>query len=120
MTATKTITSTSQDQIYTNFLKLVGDKDAAGPEAADGLADGLYKFNLSRPNGQVNLDAITSVVPPPQAAASTADVEAMSTSHDLGFSRETAANGSILNLWSYKRFDLSVLGCNKQIAVNSG
>lgn len=105
------------DGDYEAFVKLVSSQNAGTlPDLTT-----FYKYILSQPERPANLAKLASVDAPksagsPDTGKPTALVDAEA--GDPGFSQQTSANGSVLNLWLYQRVTVSALG--KTCVANMG
>ncbi|KAM0190432.1 hypothetical protein ACHAPI_009421 [Fusarium lateritium] len=99
---------------YDTFEKLVASQNG-GP-----LPDlqSFYKFVVAQPEGPADLASLAATT---ATQADTGNKTAALAAPDAtasGFSQQTSANGSVINLWVYQRVYINALG--KSCTINMG
>ncbi|KAF5672717.1 hypothetical protein FDENT_10519 [Fusarium denticulatum] len=100
---------------YDTFEKLVASQNG-GPLPSD--LESFYKYVIAQPEGPADLASLAATT---ATQASTIIEAASLASPDVkasGFSNQTSANGSVINLWVYQRVYINALG--KSCTINMG
>ncbi|KAM0204724.1 hypothetical protein ACHAPA_011736 [Fusarium lateritium] len=99
---------------YDTFEKLVASQNG-GP-----LPDlqSFYKFVVAQPEGPADLASLAATTATQANTVNKTAALAAPDSAPSGFSQQTSANGSVINLWVYQRVYINALG--KQCTINMG
>ncbi|RKL50850.1 hypothetical protein BFJ72_g303 [Fusarium proliferatum] len=101
---------------YDTFEKLVASQN--GGQLPSDL-DSFYKYIVAQPEGPSDLAALAATTATKaDPASNAADLTAAPEVKAAGFSNQTSANGSVINLWVYQRVYINALG--KTCTINMG